>query len=334
MATAEQLKALLRSYSDADGEQFLSIAMQIAASAARNGKSKFADELKGLVQDVRQKQSSQRIGGAVPIIQPSGDLAKLLIVTYPNTHMSEMVLAESVRKPLLRVVREYKQKSRIREFGLRPKRKLLLIGPPGCGKTMTSRVLAGELKLPHFSVQLHRLITKFMGETAASLHSIFEMMQKTPGVYLFDEFDAIGSDRNSGHDVGEIRRVLNSFLQFLEQDDSDSIIVAATNLATMLDEALFRRFDDVIQYDRPTREESEELLRNRLCRFGLANDDLHQASKLAIGLSHADICQASDDAAKETILKESKFVELDLLRDAITQRQCRRFYKTEGVDRK
>ena len=334
MATAEQLKALLRSYSDADGEQFLSVAMQIAASAARNGKSKLAEELKVLVKDVRQKQSTQRIGGAVPIIQPSGDLAKLLTVTYPNIRLSEMVLADSVRKPLNQVIREYKQKSRIREYGLTPKRKILLVGPPGCGKTMTSRALAGELKLPHFSVQLHRLITKFMGETAASLHLIFEMMQKTPGVYLFDEFDAIGSERNSANDVGEIRRVLNSFLQFLEQDDTDSIIVAATNLATILDEALFRRFDDVIQYDRPTRQESEELLGNRLCRFGLANDDLHQASELAIGLSHADICQASDDAAKETILKESKFVELDLLRDALSQRQSRHFFKTEGVDRK
>jgi SpoVK/Ycf46/Vps4 family AAA+-type ATPase len=334
MATAEQLKALLRSYSEADGEQFLSVAMQIAAHASRTGKTKLAEELKGLVQDVRRKQSTQKIGGAVPIVQPHGDLANLLTVTYPGIHMSEMVLAQSVRKQLLQVIREYKQKSRIREHGLSPRRKLLLVGPPGCGKTMTSRALAGELKLPHLSIQLHSLITKFMGETAAKLHSIFELMQKTRGVYLFDEFDAIGSERDAGNDVGEIRRVLNSFLQFLEQDDSDSIIVAATNLASMLDEALFRRFDDVIRYDRPTIIEIKELMRNRLARFGLADEDLQQASDLALGLSHADICQASDDAAKEAILKESKHVELELLQEAIAQRQNRRLYKTESEERK
>ena len=139
---------------------------------------------------------------------------------------------------------------------------------------MTSRALAGELKLPHLSVQLHSLITKFMGETAAKLHSVFELMPKTRGVYLFDEFDAIGSERAATNDVGEIRRVLNSFLQFLEQDDSDSIIVAATNLASMLDEALFRRFDDVIRYDRPTAGETAELIHNRLARFGIEESDV------------------------------------------------------------
>jgi SpoVK/Ycf46/Vps4 family AAA+-type ATPase len=333
MATAEQLKALLRSYSDADGEQFLSVAIQIAAHAARTGKTKLADELKGLVQDVRRKQSSQKIGGAVPIVQPHGDLAKLLAVTYPGTHLSEMVLTEPVRKQLLQVIREYKQKTKIRENGLSPRRKLLLVGPPGCGKTMTSRTLAGELKLPHMSVQLHGLITKFMGETAAKLHSIFELMQKTRGVYLFDEFDSIGSERDSGNDVGEIRRVLNSFLQFLEQDDSDSIIVAATNLASMLDEALFRRFDDVIRYDRPTNTEIKELMRNRLTRFGLSEEVLQRASELAVGLSHADICQASDDAAKEAILKESRQVELELLLEAIALRQSRRSAKPAREER-
>ena len=117
---------------------------------------------------------------------------------------------------------------------------------------MTSWALAGELKLPHFTVQLHSLITKYMGETAAKLFAIFESMRHTRGVYLFDEFDAIGSMREGSNDVGEIRRVLNSFLQFLEQDESDSLIIAATNLEGILDDALFRRFDDFIRYELPS----------------------------------------------------------------------------------
>jgi SpoVK/Ycf46/Vps4 family AAA+-type ATPase len=333
MATAEQLKALLRSYSEADGEQFLSIALQIAAHAARSGKNKLADELKVLVQDVRRQQGSQRVGGAVPIAQPNGDLAKLLTVTYPSVHLSEMVLAPDIRHQLDKVTQEYKQRSRLREHGLSPSRKLLLVGPPGCGKTMTSRALAGELKLPHMTVQFHSLITKFLGETATKLHAIFELMPKTRGVYLFDEFDAIGSERAAVNDVGEIRRVLNSFLQFLEQDDSDSIIVAATNLASMLDEALFRRFDEVVRYDKPSDTEIRELILNRLARFGFDDAQLSTATALAAGLSHADVCQSCDDAAKDAVLRDSKAVDLDRLIDALARRKKRRSLKQEGRER-
>jgi SpoVK/Ycf46/Vps4 family AAA+-type ATPase len=329
MATAEQLKALLRSYSEADGEQFLSIALQIAAHAASTGKKKLADELKVLVQDVRRKQSTQRVGGAVPIVQPHGELGKLFNITYPSVHLSEMVLSPAVRKSLTKVTREYKQRSQLREHALSPSRKLLLIGPPGCGKTMTSRALAGELHLPHMAVQFHSLITKFLGETASKLHSIFELMPKTRGVYLFDEFDAIGYERSAINDVGEIRRVLNSFLQFLEQDDSDSMIVAATNLAAMLDEALFRRFDEVILYEKPTSSEIRELIKNQLARFGLDDAVLDEAAALSAGLSHADICQACGDAAKDAVLKGTKTVELESLQDALAQRQRRRSFKDD-----
>lgn len=329
MATADQLKALLRSYSEADGEQFLSIALQIAAHAARTGKKKLADELKVLVQDVRRKQSTQRIGGAVPIVQPHGELGKLFNITYPSVHLSEMVLSPAIRKSLTKVTREYKQRSQLREHALSPSRKLLLIGPPGCGKTMTSRALAGELHLPHMAVQFHSLITKFLGETATKLHAVFELMPKTRGVYLFDEFDAIGYERSALNDVGEIRRVLNSFLQFLEQDDSDSIIVAATNLATMLDEALFRRFDEVIRYEKPIASEIRELIKNQLARFGLDDAVLDEATALSAGLSHADICQACGDAAKDAVLKGTKTVELESVRDALAQRQRRRSFKDD-----
>ena len=116
---------------------------------------------------------------------------------------------------------------------------------------MSASALAGELHLPLFTIVLDGLITKFMGETAAKLRLIFEAISQTRGVYLFDEFDALGSERASGNDVGEIRRVLNSFLQFLEQDQSDSLIVAATNHPKLLDRALFRRFDDVIEFALP-----------------------------------------------------------------------------------
>ncbi|MEL6898956.1 MAG: AAA family ATPase, partial [Planctomycetota bacterium] len=145
MATADQLKALLRSYNEADADKFLSVATQIAAHAARSGKSKVASDLKDLVEEIRLKQKNGKVGGAVPIARPSGELSTILSVSYPKTRLAEMVLEDAQRDDLQRVLGEYRQHGKLREYALSARRKLLLVGPPGCGKTMTSHALAGEL---------------------------------------------------------------------------------------------------------------------------------------------------------------------------------------------
>lgn len=323
MATAQQLKSLLRSYSEADGEMFVSVALQIAAHEARGGKAKLASEIKRLVDEIKTKQKGSRVGGAVPIARPDGELALLLSATYPPTKLSEMVLANEQRTTLELVIHEYRQQSKLREHGLSARRKLLLVGPPGVGKTMTSWAIAGELQLPHFTVQLHSLITKYMGETAAKLFAIFESMRQTRGVYLFDEFDAIGTMRGGSNDVGEIRRVLNSFLQFLEQDDSDSLIVAATNLESILDDALFRRFDDVIAYEMPDASQLLDLIANRLAAFSYDEKEISEAAESAIGLSHAEVCRACNEAAKLAVLSDRKRIEIGDLLKAIQIRKAR-----------
>lgn len=324
MATAQQLKALLQSYSEADGEMFVSVALQIAAHEARTGKGRFAAEIKRLVDEIKGKQRQAKVGGSVPIARPTGEMATLVCVTYPHTKLSEMVLAPEQRESLELVIREYCQQAKLREHGLNARRRLLLVGPPGVGKTMTSWALAGELKLPHFTVQLHSLITKYMGETAAKLFAVFESMRHTQGVYLFDEFDAIGSMRASTNDVGEIRRVLNSFLQFLEQDDSESLIVAATNLEDLLDEALFRRFDDVVRYQLPTEEELRDLISNRLAPFQFDHLAIERAAEWGHGLSHAEVCRACDEAAKVAVLDGRRRINPDDLQRATQVRQERK----------
>ena len=321
MATAEQVKALLKSYGEGNGEHFASVALQIAADAARGGKGQLAQQLRDMVDDIKRKQAAGKIGGAVPIARPTGELASILSASYPQTRLSEMVLSREPGTALQRVLHEYRFQSRLREYGYSARRKLLLVGPPGCGKTLTASAMAGELKFPLFTVQLHGLITKFMGETAAKLHLIFDAMKETQGVYFFDEFDAIGTDRGAKNDVGEIRRVLNSFLQFLEQDDSDSVVIAATNYKAMLDDALFRRFDDVIRYDRPDSEQTAALIRNRLRVFLDARLAWQKINKAAAGLSHAEIARACDDAAKDCILHDRGKVTTAMLLATLRDRQ-------------
>jgi SpoVK/Ycf46/Vps4 family AAA+-type ATPase len=199
-------------------------------------------------------------------------------------------------------------------------RKLLLVGPPGTGKTMTAAALAGELGIPLFSIQLDGLITKYLGETAAKLRLVFDAIQSTRGVYLFDEFDALGGERGSKNDVGEIRRVLNSFLQFLEQDESDSLVLGATNYVGLLDRALFRRFDALLEYALPTADVAARVMRARLGLLDTSSLNWNAATKAADGLSHAEITMACDQAAKNAILDHSTAVRDSELALALAER--------------
>lgn len=321
MATADQVKALVRSHADGDDTRFYAIALQMAAQAARVGHTKFANELRELID---QAKLCVRMPAArpVPIVQPRGELAGLLTATFPKTRFGQMALEASLDRRIERVLVEQRQRSRLQEHGFRALRKLLLIGPPGTGKTMTAAALAGELGLPLFTIQLHGLITKYMGETAAKLRLIFDAMQQSRGVYLFDEFDALGGDRASKNDVGEIRRVLNSFLQFLEQDESDSLIVAATNHPQLLDRALLRRFDAVIEYKAPSAEVAEAVMRARLALLDTTAVDWEAAAEPARELSHADIASACEQAAKNAILAHRSVVHTDELVDALKERRA------------
>ncbi len=288
MATANQLRALLKSFGDKDDEQFYVVAMQLAAHEARLGHPKLAKELRDLVDRSRAKTSATlRSTGPIPIAKPRGDLAGLLSVLYSDSRLQDMVLPADVLQRLRRVITEQRQHAKLLSHGLSPRSKILLVGPPGSGKTMTARALAGELNLPLFTILLHGLITKFMGETAAKLRLIFDAIRESRGVYLFDEFDAIGGQRNLGNDVGEIRRVLNSFLHFLEEAEPTSLIVAATNHPNLLDPALFRRFDDVVEYSLPTPDLARQTLEARFQGMRTDGVDWARAVSASQGLSYA-----------------------------------------------
>jgi SpoVK/Ycf46/Vps4 family AAA+-type ATPase len=322
MANAEQLKALVRSHAEGDDTRFYAIALQVAAKEARSGNTRFATELRKLIDEARARGPlTVKRSKIVPLAQPRGELAGLLTIGYPKHRLNDMVLDEAVRQRIDRVLVEQRQQDRLKEHGFPPQRKLLLVGPPGTGKTMTAGVIAGELSLPLFTIQLDGLITKFMGETAAKLRLIFEAIAETRAVYFFDEFDALGSERGTKNDVGEIRRVLNSFLQFLEQDESDSLVIAATNHPALLDRALFRRFDSVVEYSPPSRAVAKQLMKARLALLDTSEVDLTKASAATDGLSHADIVRACEQAAKNAILSHTTKVTTEGLVSALAERK-------------
>ncbi len=304
MASADQLKALLKSHITGDDSHFFSVAMQVAAHEAKLGHGKLAEELKALIDAAKARPSSKVPNKTIPISQPRGELVGLLQASYPQARLSDMILDDQVAMRLHRIIKEQQNHTKIRAHGLSPRRKLLLVGPPGTGKTLTASALAGELGVPLFVVRLDALITKFMGETAAKLRQVFDAITEVRGVYFFDEFDAIGSQRGQANDVGEIRRVLNSFLQMLEQDQSHSLIIAATNHPEILDYALFRRFDDMIQYGLPEAEQIIAVLKNRLATFKPKRLSWSKLADRAAGLSYADVARAADDTLKDAIIHD------------------------------
>ena len=323
MATAHQIKALLKSYSRGDDDSFLTVALQIAANEAGKGHSVLAQEIKKLVEDAQSRKSSRASLNSMVMAQPKGDLGNLLEVVEPHVRLGQMVIPPALRLRLNRIVREQKNFNKLREHFLLPRQKILLLGPPGCGKTMTAHALAGELGLPLFVVRLDALFTKFLGETASKLRLIFDAIEQNRAIYLFDEFDSLGLSRGTQHDVAEMRRVLNSFLVFLENLKGNSLIIAASNHPDALDSALFRRFDDLIRYTMPTVAEIEQVLRDHLAVSGVNSSAVIWPDVLTQldGLSHAEVARVANEAVKDMLIEGRDKLATDVLLTAIAERK-------------
>ena len=323
--TAKQIVALLNSHVEGDEEQFLSVVMQIAAQQSREGRAKDADKLKRLVQKARDKR---RLGAAtggqtpIPMARPRAELQGLVESAFPKIGLGSMVLGDDVRSRLARVVRHQIERATLRQYGQKPATHMLLVGPPGTGKTMTASALAGELRLPLFTVRLESLFSRYLGETAGKLRSLFDQLAQLRGVYLLDEFDAIGSHRGDPNDIGEIRRVLNSVLAFMEEPNStDSLVVAATNHVEILDEALARRFDAVVEYSLPDRLAAHAILERRLGKFKLAAKFRPSLEPALTGLSQGELVRAADSVVNDAIIDGSTKVSVDALLSALHDRQ-------------
>lgn len=313
MANADQLKALIKTHYDGDFEKFTTISLQVAAHEAHLGHSMLADDIRKIVD--KSKITKLRLK---PFNQ---NLEGLILKVEPFERLSDLIVSDVISERIERIINEYIQVEKLRRHNLENRRKILLSGPPGTGKTMTASIIANELELPLYVILMDKMVTKFMGETSAKLRQVFDAIEEKQGVYLFDEFDAIGTNRSKDNDVGEMRRVLNSFLQFIEHDNSDSLIIAATNNLGLLDEALFRRFDDVLHYQLPSDTEKFLLLENRLGNYA-GKFDLHSIVDTLDNLSHAEISKACSDAIKESVLNDKAKVEKSLLIKMINDKKA------------
>jgi SpoVK/Ycf46/Vps4 family AAA+-type ATPase len=311
MSTSQHIIAMLRSHLENNSDHLLSLALQYAAKEARVGHTKVAQEIRELVDRAQytklSSSSAERVDG-------------ILTTQQSETRLRDLILETELESRLKRVVLEHRQRDKLLHYSFQPRNKLLLVGPPGTGKTITAKALAGELQMPLNTVMLEGLITKFMGETAAKLRTLFEHINEVSGVYFFDEFDAIGASRASGNDVGEMRRILNTFLQLLENVSAKSVVIGATNYPELLDIALSRRFDDVLFYQLPSRESALKLLKSTLIFFDTENVEWESLVDNLYNMSQAEIVKAASEAAKTFILKETASLTTNSIKTALLER--------------
>lgn len=325
MASADSLIKLIRAHRTGRTEQFVSVVREIIAYERKLGHNNTADELEKALQTSQEtNRTVKELSRTIPVANPSyyngklvplskGDQFPLLEVREPDTSFDGIVLTKKVTESLEQILFEEKKKHKLGEFGLKPLSRVLFYGPPGCGKTLASEVVANELGCPLYYVRFDSVISSFLGETSSNLRRVFDFATNGLSVLFFDEFDAIGKSRDISEEVGELKRVVNSFLQMMDNFQGKSIIITATNHEKLLDSALWRRFEKVVYFGLPEKPEIIRLLKLRLQGIYLRDFSVSDVVDLFVGLSYSDITKICYAAIKRTILSDqNQLCERDL----------------------
>jgi SpoVK/Ycf46/Vps4 family AAA+-type ATPase len=324
MATGEQLKRLFKSYTQRDSEAFRAAARDVVSEEYKKNHHLLAAELEQILENNQMKRNLRDHHLAfedLPMDKERG--TTLLDIRSPSKYPSDILLSKDNEQIMQRIMEEYIHAEVIRTYGLRPKTKLLFCGPPGCGKTLCAEVLSTELGLPLLYTRFDSVISSYLGETSANLRKVFDFARRGQWVLLFDEFDAIGKSRDDLSEHGELKRVVNSFLQLLDNFPDDSIVIAATNLEKLLDFALWRRFDEIVFFGRPTPEQIPQLIEMKLRSFPHRETDLTSFFSRLEGMSHADIERICFEAVKACILQGKQQLNAEAFEEALKQQEER-----------
>ncbi len=317
MASGKLLRLLVESGTSGDPTAFRSATEQLIKEERAKQHNLLANDLERILYGERYAPSiaTHNILPEAPVDKDSG--VQLIDIRQANRSIDELVLRQSTFEVVENVLEEYRREDILRSYGMMPAEKVLFFGPPGCGKTLTAEAMAYELDRPLAIVRLDSLVSSFLGETAANLRKVFDFIAKHKMVVLFDEFDAVGKERDDGSEHGELRRVVNAVLQMMDSYDGKSMIVAATNHDQILDSAIWRRFDELVEFPILNTEQLQNLLQLKL-RGVRREFDLDSIELIDIfdGKSPAIIERIIRRAIKRMILKQKEFLTIRMLKHA------------------
>ncbi len=333
MTNSELIKQLFLSFNNKDDDAFMQAAKAYIEREKRKKHTIVAKDLeKALYQTAASSGTQKRYKTSPPIPRDTEKGFPLLEIQHFEVDFDALLLSERTKNQLERIMREFKDADILASYNLEPKKKILLCGKPGTGKTFSVQAISSVLHIPVVYIRFDAIISSYLGETAGNLRKVFDFIENGTWIVLFDEFDIIGKNRDDHHEHGEIKRVVNNFLQMLDNLKGDSLLFAATNHQNILDSAIWRRFDAVIDYELP-----DDTIRKTLFEYYLnplkrdKNIDLNQAVKQSKGLSPADIKMIAIEALKSAIIDHRDTLRMDDLESAIAQFACREQIKKGDV---
>jgi SpoVK/Ycf46/Vps4 family AAA+-type ATPase len=304
MARGELMKKLLASYGR--DEEFRAIAEQIINEEEKKNNRLLAKSLRRTLESSPSRSPGPKaLAPLIPFPEAAADFVERV---DPQHTKNDIVLSATNIRVLIGLMKEFRRADDVRRHGLPIRSKLLFCGPPGCGKTLCAEIFAAELGLPLFVVKLDRLISSYLGETAANVRKIFEFARKQPCVLFFDEFDALARARDDSSEHNELRRVVNSLLLFIERIQPKGFLIAATNLERTLDPAVWRRFNEVIWFEKPNHRMIERFMRLKFKNIAASFDPASRSADLE-GYSYAEIERICVQAIKSMIIERRKQVD-------------------------
>ncbi len=318
------MKRLFRVIQSGSGADVDTLCHRIVEQERKLGHERVARELERILEEKPASRFARAPGALQPLPTNRRDSAPLLQEIPVTELRHHMVLPDAVERRFGRVEREFAARTRLAKHGLKPRHRVLLYGPPGCGKSLGAERLAWNTGLPLRKVRFDTLLSSYFGETMTNLRRVFEAAQSSPCALLLDECDSLARSRTDRNDVGEVSRITNALLEMLEDYRGDGLVIAATNLDSALDTALFRRFDEVLKVPLPGTDEISRLLQTTLSSMQTDRAiHWHDIACAMDGMSGSEVVHVAQNAAKLCVLEgRDQVIEQDI-QHALTEVQDR-----------
>jgi SpoVK/Ycf46/Vps4 family AAA+-type ATPase len=336
---SELLRSLFEAYAGGDNKKFMDSASEIIKDEEKKKHYVLAKNLKNSLHTKHPNigPTSYRCKYKInfPIPRDTEKGFPLLEIREYYLNFNDLIIDDEIKDRIKFIIDETKAAEVLKTYGLKPKQKILFCGPPGTGKTLSSKIMSSVIGYPLVQVKFDSIISSFLGETATNLKKIFDFIENGEWIVLFDEFDIIGKQRDDPYEHGEIKRVVNNFMQMLDDYNGKSILIAATNHQYLLDSAIWRRFDDIIYFDLPNMDYREKLFNKYLKNLKRSPDlNMVKYAESTEGLSPSDISQICEEALRRVIIKNFNEIKNNDIEYAICmQMRKRKVMKGEKISK-